>query len=140
MTDKSPATASRRDFLKRSGITTSATALAAAAVPRAFAAEDNTIKVALVGCGGRGTGAASNALSVPNGNTRLVAMADVFEDRLASSYGHFERAYKDRVSVTDDTKFIGSRHHPCTDTRRPVFRCLICLPYGSCAGKHAKYR
>ena len=107
MTDKSPSTASRRDFLRNSGLAVGTTALAAAAVPRAFADEDNTFKVALVGCGGRGTGAASNALSVPNGNTRLVAMADVFEDRLASSYGHFERAYKDKVSVTDDTKFVG---------------------------------
>ncbi len=107
VTDKSPSNTSRRDFLKTSGIAASATAIAAASFPRAFADENNTINVALVGCGGRGTGAASNALSVPNGNTKLVAMADVFEDRLNSSLGHFQNAFKDKLAVTDETKFLG---------------------------------
>ena len=51
-------------------------ALAGIALPHVHAAENNTIQVALVGCGGRGTGAAINALSVKNGPTKLVAMAD----------------------------------------------------------------
>ena len=51
----------------------------ATVIPAVHAAEDNTIQVALVGCGGRGTGAAANALSVKNGPIKLVAMADVFE-------------------------------------------------------------
>ena len=45
-------------------------------------AEDNTIRLALIGCGGRGSGAAANALTVPNGHAKLVAMADLFEDRI----------------------------------------------------------
>ncbi len=107
MTDKNKTSTTRRDFLKTSGIAASATAIAAAAIPRAYAAEDNTIHVALVGCGGRGTGAASNALSVPNGNTKLVAMADVFQDRMDTSLGHFERGFKDKLGVTSETKFLG---------------------------------
>ena len=55
-------------------------------VATVHAAENNTIQVALVGCGGRGTGAADNALSTKNGPIKLVAMADVFPDRLNGSY------------------------------------------------------
>ena len=66
----------RRRFIQRSGQAAAASALAAATVPRVHAAEDNTIGVALIGCGGRGTGAAANALAVANGPTKLLAMAD----------------------------------------------------------------
>ena len=56
------------------------------------AGENNTIQVALVGCGGRGTGAAANALSTKSGPIKLVAMADVFDDRLDDSYDELEGA------------------------------------------------
>ena len=107
MTDKNKTSTTRRDFLKTSGIAASATAIAAASIPRAYADEDNTINVALVGCGGRGTGAASNALSVPNGNTKLVAMADVFEDRQNTSIAGLSNKFGDKVAVTAETKFLG---------------------------------
>ena len=70
--------ASRCDFLKNTGKIAAATALAGVFVPPVHAAEDNTLRVALIGCGGRGTGAAVNALSVKHGPIKLVAMADVF--------------------------------------------------------------
>ncbi|MFN5468050.1 MAG: twin-arginine translocation signal domain-containing protein, partial [Pirellulaceae bacterium] len=78
----------RRSFLQTSGTAATAGSLVATSLlsRSVHAAEDNTIQVALVGCGGRGTGAASNALSVNNGPIRLVAMADVFPDKLSSSY------------------------------------------------------
>ena len=63
-----------------------ASALAGVAIPRVHAASDNTIRVALIGCGGRGTGAARDALSTTSGPIKLVAMADVFEAKLARSY------------------------------------------------------
>src|SRR5262249_46960656 len=79
MTDPTPI-ASRRDFLKTTGQVATASALAGVSVPAVHAAEDNTIRVALVGCGGRGTGAAGNALSTKQGPIKLVAMADVFKE------------------------------------------------------------
>ena len=82
---------SRRDFLKNTGRVAAASALVAGVVPNVHAAEDNTINVALIGCGGRGTGAVANALSVPNGPIKLVAMADVFDSRLKSSYENLNR-------------------------------------------------
>ena len=98
---------SRREFLKNTGRIAAASALAAGAVPRIYAAENNTIKVALVGCGGRGGGAASNALSVKNGPIKLVAMADVFENRLTRCYRSLKDRHAKQVDVPEDRKFVG---------------------------------
>ena len=64
---------SRREFLKHTGRVAAASALAGVAVPRVHAAQDSTIKLALVGCGGRGTGAVANAFSTSGGPVKLVA-------------------------------------------------------------------
>ena len=75
MSETRKSATSRRGFFKRTGRIAAASAVAAGAVPHVHAAENNTIQVALVGCGGRGSGAAANALSVPNRPIKLVAMA-----------------------------------------------------------------
>jgi predicted dehydrogenase len=98
---------SRRDFLINSSKFAAVGALAGVAIPHVHAAENNTIQVALIGCGGRGTGAAANALSVPNGNVNLVAMADVFDSRLKTSYDALKRDHGEKVQVPEDRKFIG---------------------------------
>ncbi len=101
-------TTSRRDFLKNTGRLAAASALAGVALPAVHAAEDNTIQVALIGCGGRGTGAAANAMSVKRGPVKLVAMADVFQDRLDGSYSNLKRnPVGDQVDVPDERQFIG---------------------------------
>jgi len=100
-------TCSRRGFLKDTGRIAAASALAAAASTYVHAAENNTIGIALVGCGGRGTGAAANALSTKSGPTKLVAMADVFEDRLKSSLQNLSKAFGDRVEVPAERQFLG---------------------------------
>ncbi|HUD49720.1 MAG TPA: Gfo/Idh/MocA family oxidoreductase [Candidatus Baltobacteraceae bacterium] len=92
----------RRDFLK----TTTTLAAAAAIAPGVFAAGDDTLKVALIGCGGRGSGAASQALST-DGPLKLVAMADAFKDRLDGSYNELKAKHGDRVDVLEENKFIG---------------------------------
>ncbi len=97
----------RRDMLKKTGQVAAASALAGIALPHVHAAESNTIQVALIGCGGRGTGAAHNALSTKSGPIKLVAMADVFPDRLGGSYKNLKGAFNDKVDVPDDRKFIG---------------------------------
>ena len=98
---------SRRDFLINTGKLTAVGALAGVAIPHVHAAENNTIQVALVGCGGRGTGAASNALSVKNGPIKLVAMADVFDSKLKTSHDALKRNHAERMDVPEDRKFIG---------------------------------
>src|SRR4030042_5527360 len=77
---------SRREFLAQGTRVVAGSVLAGVALNRAYAAEDNTIRLALVGCGGRGSGAVGNGLSSTAGPTKLIAMADVFEDRLAGSH------------------------------------------------------
>ncbi|NLE57749.1 MAG: gfo/Idh/MocA family oxidoreductase, partial [Planctomycetes bacterium] len=99
--------ASRREFLSASGRIAAASALGLTAIPAVHAAENNTIKVALVGCGGRGTGAAINALSTKSGPTRLVAMADVFDHRLQSSLKKLSEQFGKQIDVPKERQFIG---------------------------------
>jgi len=107
MTDPIPNT-SRRDFLKTTGQAAAASALAGVAIPSVHAAENNTIQVALVGCGGRGTGAAINALATKSGPIKLVAMADVFQNRLDESYEALKKeAGCDKLDVCKHQKFVG---------------------------------
>src|SRR5438270_13992209 len=77
---------SRRELGKRIGHVAAVSALAGVAIPSVHAAADSTIQVVLIGCGGRGTGAAANALNAKGVQTKLVAMADVFRDRLDASF------------------------------------------------------
>jgi predicted dehydrogenase len=96
----------RREFLKTSGSAVAGAALAGALARPGYAAENNTIKIALVGCGGRGTGAAAQALST-RGPTKLWAMADVFEHRLQGSLADIRRGHESQVEVPPERQFIG---------------------------------
>ncbi|MFO0946183.1 MAG: gfo/Idh/MocA family oxidoreductase, partial [Planctomycetota bacterium] len=96
----------RREALGTSGRILAASALASLAVPQVHAGEDNTIQVALVGCGGRGTGAVVNALSTKSGPIKLVAMADVFKDKLYGSYEHLKKEHPDQVDVPPERQFV----------------------------------
>ena len=98
---------SRRDFLQHTGRVAAAGTLAGMAVPHVHAAEDNTIRVALVGCGGRGTGAAADALSAHQGPVKLVAMTDIFEDRVENRHNNLKGRFGDQVDVPEDRRFVG---------------------------------
>jgi len=107
----------RREFIAGAGRAAAATALTAGMVGHVHAAGDDTLQLALVGCGGRGTGAASEAMSVKDGRVRLVAMADIFDRRLKSSLGQL-KGLGDRVDVPEDRRFIGF------DAYRKAMDCL----------------
>lgn len=107
MNQSSNPLSSRREFIINTGRLAAVSALAGVVIPHVHAAENNTIQVALIGCGGRGTGAANNALSVQNGPVKLVAMADVFRERLNTSYDALQKDHKDRVDVPEERRFIG---------------------------------
>jgi predicted dehydrogenase len=104
---------SRRDFVKQSSLLAgglmAAPILSHASETNFFSGAPDVIKVALIGCGGRGTGAAVQALSTKQ-NVQLVAMADAFKDRLDDSYNNIVESMKktpERVKVSDADKFIG---------------------------------
>ncbi len=110
MTEKKEAGSprSRRQFLKDTGIATGASALTMAAMPAVHAAGTDEIRVALIGCGGRGSGAAVDALSTQSGPIKLVAMADAYADRLNSSYDNLVgSSVGKQVDVPADRRFIG---------------------------------
>src|SRR5260221_5421719 len=100
---------SRRELGKRAGQIAAASALAGVAIPAVHAAMNSTIQIALVGCGGRGSGAASDALHSKVIPTKLVAMADVYKDRMDSSYAGLTRRrdIADKIDVPNDRKFLG---------------------------------
>ena len=109
----------RRQFL--------AATAAVAAAPTLYAAGDDTIRIGLIGCGDRGTGAAVNALNADK-NVKLVAMGDAFEDRLEGSLANL-LAKKDvgsRVDVKPDAKFIGFDAYKDVIARSDVV--LLCTP------------
>jgi predicted dehydrogenase len=97
----------RRGFLKTSTAVAGASLVAALPAARfAHAAGSDQLKVAMVGCGGRGSGAADQALSVKP-NVKLIAMADVHRDRLDQSYTNLSKKHPERVDVSEANKFIG---------------------------------
>ncbi len=104
--DRSPHPSSRRQFLKRSGGALAGAALAGTLSAGVYAAENNTINIALIGCGGRGTGAASEALRT-KGPTKLVAMADFFQGRLDAAFRHFSQNFAGQTDVPPDRRFVG---------------------------------
>lgn len=137
------ASTSRRDFVKNTAAITGA-ALASQVATTAHAAGNSTLKVALVGCGGRGTGAASQALHA-DPETMLVAMADAFPDRLEGSLNTLkaDKAIAKRINVADRLfagldaykKAIDECDVVCL-TSSPYFRPMH-LRYAVENGKHA---
>ena len=97
----------RREFIKKAG---AATLFSAATLNTGFAnsllSKNKVLKVGLVGCGGRGTGAAVQALRA-DPDTELHAMADAFEDRLASSLELLKKAHGKRADVKKKRQFVG---------------------------------
>lgn len=103
--------ASRRRFLKTSGaVVGGALTASLARSAAAHAAGTETLKVGLIGCGGRGTGAASQALAADPA-VKLTAMADTFEDHLTSSLANLKKALGDaaseKIDVAEEQKFVG---------------------------------
>ena len=120
---------SRRDFLKTTGRIAAASALAGVALPHVHAEGSNTIQVALVGCGGRGSGAAGNALATKQVPITLTAMADVFEDRLSSSYKGLKEKFGDLVDVPPHNRFIGfDAYQKAMDCLKPGDIAIFATP------------
>ena len=100
------ANASRRDFMKTSGLAVAA-ATSLGVARSAHAAGSDMLKIGLVGCGGRGTGAALQALKADK-NVKLVAMGDAFPDALSSSLANLQKTSEaERVDVPKERQFVG---------------------------------
>ncbi|MGO8696767.1 MAG: Gfo/Idh/MocA family protein [Limisphaerales bacterium] len=127
MNNSLQAPASRRDFLKNTGRFAAGATLAGLTLPHVHAAEDNTIRLALIGCGGRGCGAAANAFDSPQGPVKMMAMADLFEDRLASGYQTLSEKYRDKMEAPPDRRFSGfDAWRKAIDCLRPGDVAMLC--------------
>jgi hypothetical protein len=105
-----PETLSRRTFLKRTSTAVGGAALLGTLPVARFAhaAGTDELKLALVGCGGRGSGAANQALNTSNlGPVRLVAAADVHEDRLKGALANLQNTHGDRAEVPKEHQYLG---------------------------------
>src|SRR5690606_13304070 len=96
----------RREFIKAGSALAGAAVLSSTPVSGVFAAGSDVIKIALIGCGGRGTGAAFDAFASGQ-NIKLVAMADAFQDNLESTYNTLKEKFGDKVDVPDSRKYVG---------------------------------
>ncbi len=121
----------RRQFIRTAGAITAATTLA---VPHVFGqdGDSSTIQLALIGCGGRGTGAANDALAANNAPTKVVAMADVFPHKLESSLKALKSEYEatpEKVDVPLDRQFIGFEgYKDAIDALRPGDIAIFATP------------
>lgn len=111
---KNESASSRREFLSNGSKLAVAGAAASSLITpdlaiakSAHIAGSDTIRLGLVGCGGRGTGASIQAMNTTSGNVELVAMADAFQDRLNSSYGTIQKKHKEKTLVPEGKRYVG---------------------------------
>src|SRR5512136_1974530 len=105
---------SRRDFMKSSATTlASLSALSLGLSNRAYAAGSDRVRVGLIGCGGRGSGAAANCLEADDG-VEIVAIADAFQDRIDRGLTTIRqwceknsKPFEQRMKATPETTFLG---------------------------------
>ena len=142
---------SRRRFLAQSSRLVAGSVLAGPALSRIYAAGNNTIRLALVGCGGRGTGAVADAFAAKGGPVKLIAMADLFEPRLKSSYDNLialaQEAEPFRFVIDPDWEgFLRPEDMPdaiqryCIQTGQVVPRSCGEFVRGICESLALKYR
>jgi predicted dehydrogenase len=119
---------SRRDFIKTTGTLAAVSALGSLTLPHVHAAGSDMIQLALVGCGGRGTGAVADALTTADqGPIKLVAMADAFEGRLNSSFEAL-KGQGDKIDV-GDRKFVGlDAYKQAMDALKPGDVVILATP------------
>jgi len=122
---------SRRDVLATAGGVALAGSLATMS-PYVYAQGSGTVQVALVGCGGRGTGAAENALrTLKQGPIKVVSMADVFQDKLDGSHRNLSRdeALGKQVEVTKERQFVGfDAYKKAMDALKPGDVVILTTP------------
>ena len=130
----------RRSFL---GATSALTGLAVTrhaggqdTLPAVHVGGTDEIRIALIGCGGRGAGAAADAMSVPSAPVTLYAMADIFRQQIDNKRKGLTNQFKEHVNVTDERCFVGvNAYRDAIDSLRPgVDIAVFATPPGTLRG------
>lgn len=130
---------SRREFLKYGGKVATGAALAGTLIPSVHAGEGHTIRLALIGAGGRGSGAVGNALDAPGGPVKLYAMADINQSRMAASHKALVQRFGDKIDVDQDRMFLGfDAYRKAIDCLRPGDVAML-TAYAYCRPTHMEY-
>lgn len=128
MNTKPSSSIARRDFIKQTGTLVATSALAGIALPQVHAAGSDVIQIALVGCGGRGSGAAADALTV-GGAVKIRALVDVFDGKPQQTFNGLKEHFGDKVDVTPDRMFVGfDGYKKAMDTLRPGDIVILATP------------
>jgi predicted dehydrogenase len=129
MTSPGPVATTRRDFLANTGCLAAASVLADTIMPGVHAAGRDKIRLAVVGCGGRGCGAVGNALSVANADIQLVAMADVFAGKPAAGLAALKEQFAGKLEVPSEQLFVGfDGYRKAMDCLRPGDIVILATP------------
>ncbi len=129
MNEGQPPLSSRREFLRTTGRIAAVSALAEIALPHVHAAGSDLIQLALIGCGGRGSGAVVDALNTRSGPVKLVAMADAYERRLRRSYEGLSNSVGAKMEVPEDRRFVGfDAYQKAMDCLRPGDVAIFATP------------
>ena len=120
---------SRRQVLKATGGLTATALLPTFSFSKVHPGGSDLIQVALVGSGGRGGGAAVNAISTTSGPIKLVAMADVFEDRLNQTRDNLVKDYSAKMDVPKERQFVGfDAYQKAMDCLKPGDVVILTTP------------
>lgn len=120
---------SRRQFLQATGGLAAAPLIGGLNFPSVHPGSSDLIQVALVGCGGRGGGAAANALATKSGPIKLVAMADAFTDRLSATYDNLNKDVGTLMDVPPSRRFVGfDAYQKAMDCLKPGDVVILTTP------------
>lgn len=129
MTNSNDNNPTRREFIKTSAMAIGATVAANLINNAAYAAGSDEIRIGLVGCGGRGTGAVENAFSSAPG-VKLVAMGDAFKDRIDESKATLAKKNADKLAVKDELSFTGFDAYEKVINAKEVNYIILATPPG----------
>jgi len=111
----------RRGFIRQGASLAAGAALVGKLAPGAHAQDDETIRLALIGCGGRGTGAVGDAMGVRDGGPiSLYAMADLSADNMNNRHDALKEKFGERIDVPEERRFVGfDAYRKAIDILRP---------------------
>src|ERR1700680_5147390 len=129
MNNSNQGSTTRREFIKNTGKLAAVSALANVAIPAVHAAGSDLIQVALIGCGGRGGGAAAHALSGTRGPPQPVAMADICQERLGPCLNKLKQRHGGQMDVPQDRQFLGfDAYQKAMDCLKPGDIAIFATP------------